>query len=246
VRCLSPEVIASVKKTVSFSDEVLEKPTRLVVQGKTQDKNSEEPDVRKPDGPKPDGPKTDGPKPDGPKPDGPKPDGPKPDVPKPDVPKPDVSKPDLLKTEVLKAEINSAEANSTADEQKSSARNVLSKDNSLSNSAGVIIKNGLEVREPVMEEREVPLKESTTKIVPVKESNSNIIAQIKEVSRCSCHVEGCHCRDITRPTRAVISQAKAAKERARDAMPQLKLLVSYFKIPFLKSHGPCWGGAPQI
>lgn len=189
VRCLSPEVIASVKKTVSFSDEVLEKPTRLLIQGKNKNLENRE------------------------------------------VPHSDDSNLNVSKAEVLKPETNDWEAKMAPDEENLSSKN--DKDSSLKNSFGVIIQNGLEVKEPVTEVPETPPKERTTKGGPMKETNSNVIAQIKEVTRCSCEVEGCHCRDITRPTRAVISQAKVAKEQG--STPHGKLLVSFQKCYFKDS-----------
>ncbi|XP_031568931.1 uncharacterized protein LOC116303516 [Actinia tenebrosa] len=182
VRCLSPEVIASVKKTVSFSDEVLEKPTQLLIQGKFQNKNLENPEI-----------------------------------PNPEDPILDISK-----AEVPKPEIDAQEAKMPPDEEKTSSQN--NKNSKLLNSFGVIIQNGLEVKEPVMEIPDTPPKERPSKGGPAKETNSNVIAQIKEVTRCSCHVEGCHCRDITRPTKAVMSQAKAAKEQGGNCTPHGKLL----------------------
>ncbi|XP_048587327.1 uncharacterized protein LOC116611688 isoform X3 [Nematostella vectensis] len=159
VRCLSPEVISSVKKTVSFSNEVLEKHTSktLGVQRKCVDQNQE-------------------------------------------------SKENSSKLACSHA------ASDDDNPNKSPSNSALN--------MGVIIQNGEEVKGLEGNAQQSPsfsVPQAPAKTNDKKEGGLNVVAKLKEATRCSCHEEQCPCRDIIRPTMGVLCQAKAARERADDA-----------------------------
>lgn len=195
VRCLSPEVLASVKKTVSFSDEILDKPTRLLKPNEkelTKEIDADQPNVN--------------------------------------LPEAEVGKPE---TEVDKPEVdlhgNKRETEESNPEVDQVCNRLDTNEDTLCStgqkhdikSTGVVIQNGQESMEHFQSGQhkgQGPIRDKPM-------SPTDVIAKVKEATRCSCHVEGCHCRDITRPTMAVLSQAKAAAKESHSS-PKQKLLVS--------------------
>ena len=103
--------------------------------------------------------------------------------------------------------------------------------------AGIIIQNGAEVREPNGEIQGSPAGLSTnmnssTSTSKVKQNigkasnKARILAKAKEAaSSCDCSKSECHCRSVTRPTKAVTTEAKENAEKLKEESPDDECIV---------------------